>query len=314
VPFRDPQALANQVIDLLANESKRHSMRKRAYLFGRDMIWPQVASCYMQTFERARAERHHFAQADFAVKPLDKRSWELPPLKLDHLHHLTDDTGILQHATFTIPNYQEGYATDDNARALMVSVLLEELGSKEADELATRYLAFTWYAFNTETRRFRNFMDYQRHWLEDSGSDDSHGRALWALGAILGRSNMPTLQNMAGRVFQQSLLAMLDTTSPRAWAFALIGIHEYLRRFAGDRRASQVQEELAGRLADILQCNLAACHACLRPVDTQSTDDRSGPGVPCLVGRFTKRGSRREAFRPNRVQWLLSKGRRTRPL
>ncbi len=255
VPFRDPQALADQVIDLLDNESKRHSMRKRAYLFGRAMIWPQVARRYMQSFERARAERRNFAQADFAVKPLDKRAWELPPLKLDHLHHLTDDTGILQHATFTIPDYQEGYATDDNARALMVSVLLEELGSKEAAELATRYLAFTWYAFNTEIRRFRNFMDYQRHWLEASGSDDSHGRALWALGAILGRSNMPTLQNMAGRVFQQSLLAILETTSPRAWAFALIGIHEYLRRFAGDRRASQVQEELAGRLLSLYRDN-----------------------------------------------------------
>ena len=127
-----------------------------------------------------------FCAAEFAVKPLDKRAWELPPLKLDHLHHLTDDTGILQHAIFTIPNYREGYTTDDNARALMVSVLLEELGNKEATELATRYLAFTWYAFNSETRRFRNFMDYQRNWLEESGSDDSHGRALWALGSCTG--------------------------------------------------------------------------------------------------------------------------------
>ncbi len=257
VPFSDPQALADQVIDLLGNESKRHAMRKRAYLFGRDMIWPQVAHRYMKTFERARAERRHFAQADFAVKPLDKRAWELPPLKLDHLRHLTDDTGILQHAIFTIPNYREGYTTDDNARALMVSVLLEELGNKEAIELATRYLAFTWYAFNSETRRFRNVMDYQRNWLEESGSEDSHGRALWALGAVLGRSTTPTLHNMAARVFQQSLLAMLETTSPRAWAFALIGIHEYLQRFSGDRRASQVQEELAGRLLGLYQNNRA---------------------------------------------------------
>jgi hypothetical protein len=247
VPFRDPQTLAAQVIDLLENESKRHAMRKRAYLFGRDMIWPQVARRYMKTFERARAERRHFAQAEFAVKALDKRAGDLPPLKLDHLHHLTDDTGILQHAIFTIPNYREGYTTDDNARALMVSVLLEETGNSAAVELATRYLAFTWYAFNAETRRFRNFMDYKRNWLEETGSDDSHGRALWALGLVLGRSNTPTLHNMAGRVFQQSLLAILETTSPRAWAFALIGIHEYLSRYAGDRRVSQVQEELAGR-------------------------------------------------------------------
>jgi len=257
VPFSDPQALADQVIDLLGNESKRHAMRKRAYLFGRDMIWPQVSRRYMKTFERARAEHRHFAAAEFAIKPLDKRAWELPPLKLDHLRHLTDDTGILQHAIFTIPNYREGYTTDDNARALMVSVLLEELGNKEAAEMATRYLAFTWYAFNSETRRFRNFMDYQRNWLEESGSDDSHGRALWALGTVLGRSNIPTLHNMAARVFQQSLLAILETTSPRAWAFALIGIYEYLQRFAGDRRVTQIQEELAGRLLALYQNNHA---------------------------------------------------------
>lgn len=255
VPFSDPQALAEQVIDLLDNESKRHAMRKRAYLFGRDMIWPQVASQYMKTFERARADHRYFAAAEYAVKPLDKRAGDLPPLKLDHLRHLTDDTGIFQHSIFTIPNYREGYTTDDNARALLVSTLLEEVGNTDAVDLATRYLAFTWYAFNTETRRFRNFMDYQRNWLEESGSDDSHGRALWALGTVLGRSNTPALQNMAGRMFQQSLLAILETTSPRAWAFALIGIHEYLLRFAGDSRASQVQGGLAGRLMKLYQQN-----------------------------------------------------------
>jgi len=299
VPFHDPQALADQVIELLGNETKRHSMRKRAYLFGREMIWPQVARRYMQSFERARTERRNFAQADFAVKPLDKRAWELPPLKLDHLHHLTDDTGILQHAIFTIPNYQEGYATDDNARALIVSILLDELGNTEAIEFATRYLAFTWYAFNAETRRFRNFMDYQRHWLEASGSDDSHGRALWALGAILGRSNMPTLQNMAGRLFQQSLLAILETTSPRAWAFALIGIYEYLRRFTGDRRASQVQEELAGRLLSLYKdnrtdgwhwfehgltyCNAALPHAMLLCGESLSNSEMTAAGLESLT-------------------------------
>jgi glycosyltransferase involved in cell wall biosynthesis len=258
VPFNDPEALAKQVIDLLGNDSKRHAMRKRAYLFGRDMIWPQVSRRYMKSFERARTEHRHFAQAEFAVKPLDKRAAELPPLKLDHLHHLTDETGILQHAIFTIPNYREGYTTDDNARALIVSALLEESGIEEAAQLETRYLAFLWYAFNEETKRFRNFMDYRRKWLEETGSDDSHGRALWALGTVLGFSIIPTLHNMAGRVFQQSLLAILETTSPRAWAFALIGIHEYLERYAGDRRASQVLQELAGRLLRLYQDNRAA--------------------------------------------------------
>ncbi|MBU4120739.1 MAG: glycosyltransferase family 4 protein [Proteobacteria bacterium] len=248
VPFHDPAALAEQVIDLLDNETKRHAMRKRAYLFGRAMVWPQVARHYMESFERARAERRHFTPPGFAIKPLDKRPGELPPLKLDHLHLMTDDTGMLQHATFTIPNYREGYSIDDNARALIVSTHLEELGSGEAFELASRYLAFIGYAFNTETRRFRNFLDYQRNWLEESGSDDSHGRTLWALGTVLGRSNTPALQSMAGWVFEQALPAIIETTSPRAWAFALIGIHEYLRRYEGDRRANQVRDKLAGRL------------------------------------------------------------------
>ncbi len=274
VPFRDPAALAGQVVDLLDKEADRHAMRKRAYLFGREMTWPKVAHRYMESFERARAERRHFTSPGFTDKALDKRPGDLPPLKLNHLRHMTDETGMLQHALFTVPNYREGYTTDDNARALMVSALLEELGSGEAIELASRYLAFVWYAFNAEIGRFRNFMDYQRQWLEENGSDDSHGRALWALGTVLGRSNTPTLHSMAGRLFEQALPAILDTTSPRAWAFALIGLHEYLRRFAGDRMASQVREELGGRLLALYQSHrsdewrwyedgLAYCNAAL---------------------------------------------------
>jgi glycosyltransferase involved in cell wall biosynthesis len=248
VPFRDPNALADRVIDLIDNEAKRHAMRKRAYMFGRSMIWPEVAHRYRESFERARAERRNFTPPGFTAKALDKSTGELPPLKLDHLRHMTDETGMLQHAVFTIPNYREGYTIDDNARALMVSVLLEDAGSGVAFDLASRYLAFIWYAFNIETGRFRNVMDYQRHWREDSGSDDSHGRTLWSLGTVLGRSISPALHNMAGWMFEQALPAILDTTSPRAWAFALIGTHEYLRRFAGDRKANQVRQELANRL------------------------------------------------------------------
>jgi len=257
VPFRDPAALAEQVIDLLDNETKRHGMRKRAYLYGREMVWPQVARRYMKSFDRARAERRHFSAPGFVVKALDKRPAELPALKLDHFRCMTDGTGMFQHAIFTVPNYREGYTIDDNARALTVSALLEELGSEETSDLTSRYFAFVWYAFNTETGRFRNFMNYQRNWLEENGSDDSHGRALWALGTVLGRSNTPALQSMAGWVFEKALPAILDTTSPRAWAFALIGIHEYLRRFAGDRRVSQVREQLAGRLRQLYQSNRA---------------------------------------------------------
>jgi glycosyltransferase involved in cell wall biosynthesis len=344
VPFRDPTALAEQVIDLLDNESKRHAMRKRAYLFGRAMIWPEVARRYMDSFERARAERRHFTPLGFAVKPLDKRPGELPPLKLDHLRHMTDETGMLQHALFTVPDYREGYTTDDNARALMVSVLLEELGNGEALELASRYLAFIWYAFNVESGRFRNFMDYQRHWLEDNGSDDCHGRTLWALGIMLGRSNTPALQSMAGRLFEQALPAIRDTTSPRAWAFALIGIHEYLRRFAGDRRASQAREELGGRLLMLYQshrldewrwyedgltyCNAVLPHALLMCgqsipnnamteagleslswlADLQRADAEGGHFVPIGSNGFYQRGGERDRFdqQPVEAQAMVS--------
>ena len=255
VPFHDPDALAAQVNDLLDNEAKRHAMRKRAYMFGRSMIWPQVAQRYRESFDRARSERRNFTTTRFTAKSLDKSSGELPPLKLDHLRHMTDETGMLQHAIFTVPNYREGYTTDDNARALMVSALLEEAGSGVAFDLASRYLAFVWYAFNTETGHFRNFMDYQRRWMEESISDDSHGRALWSLGTVLGRSTSLALHNMAGWMFAQALPAILNTTSPRAWAFTLIGIHEYLRRFAGDRKANQVREELADRLLTMYKSN-----------------------------------------------------------
>ena len=344
VPFHDPAALAEQVIDLLDNESKRHAMRKRAYLFGRAMVWPNVARSYMESFKRARAERRHFTPSGFAVKPLDKRPGELPPLKLDHLHLMTDDTGMLQHARFTIPNYREGYSIDDNARALIVSTHLEELGSGEAFELASRYLAFIGYAFNTETGRFRNFMDYQRNWLEESGSDDSHGRTLWALGTVLGRSNTPALQSMAGWVFEQALPAILKTTSPRAWAFALIGIHEYLRRFEGDRRANQVRDELAGRLLTLYknsrsdewcwyEAGLTYCNAVLPQAllmcgqwipnkamteagleslhwlaDLQRADAAGGHFVPIGSNGFYQRGGERARFdqQPVEAQTMAS--------
>jgi glycosyltransferase involved in cell wall biosynthesis len=344
VPFRDPVALAGQVLNLLENEAKRHAMRKRAYLFGRAMIWPQVARRYMESFERARVERRHVTPPGFTAKSLDKYPGDLPPLKLDHLYHMTDETGMLQHAIFTVPNYREGYATDDNARALMVSALLEVLGSAEALALASRYLAFLWYAFNSETGRFRNFMDYQRHWLEDGSPDDSHGRALWALGTVLGRSNTPALQSTAGRVFEQALPAILNTTSPRAWAFALIGIQEYLWRFEGDRRAGQVREELAGRLLALYQrhrtdewrwyeIGLTYCNAALPQAmlvcgqwipdnamteagleslnwltDLQHTDADEGHFVPIGSNGFYQQGGERAQFdqQPVEAQAMVS--------
>ena len=254
VPFGDSQAIAQRVIELLDNEVERHAMRKRAYLYGREMIWPTVAGRYMETFERVRQQRMERPRPVFLVKALDQRPPELPPLNLKHLQLLTDDTGILQHAIFTVPNYSEGYTTDDNARALVVAVLLEQVGGETqelAGRLAVRYLAFLWHAFSSQTGRFRNFLSYQRQWLEEVGSEDCHGRALAACGILVGMSEQMELRHLASRLFDQALPATEKFTSPRAWAYTLLGIDGYLKRFSGDRTAQTFREMLAGRLLEL---------------------------------------------------------------
>jgi glycosyltransferase involved in cell wall biosynthesis len=256
VPFGNSQAIAARVIELLENKSERHAIRKRAYLWGREMIWPNVAALYMQSFERAREEGTCYRPAAFLASTLDQRAGELPELKLDHLENMTDDTGILQHAIFAVPNYADGYTTDDNARALALSVLLEETGA--GLRTSSRYLAFLWHAFNPETGRFRNFLSYDRRWLEEIGSEDCHGRALWALGKLLARSNNEGLRGLAGRLFSLALPAVMKFSSPRACAFALIGIHRYLQRFPGDQAAQHARETLAGRLLDLYRSQNAA--------------------------------------------------------
>jgi glycosyltransferase involved in cell wall biosynthesis len=245
VPFADPNAIASQVIDLLGRDADRHAMRKRAYLFGRDMIWPTVARRYEELFAAVREARAIHPRPVFEATTLEART-ALPDLKLDHLLAMTDDTGLLQHATYTVPNYDEGYTTDDNARALMLAVLLEQgFGSRS---IGTRYLAFLWHAFDLETRRFRNVMAYDRRWLDAVGSEDAHGRALRALGLVLGRSEQSGLRGVASRLFEQALPTILNCASPRAWADALLGIHAYLRRYSGDRTARRIEATLADRL------------------------------------------------------------------
>src|SRR5690606_17311142 len=128
VPFGNSEALATNIIDLLDDDHRRHAMRKNAYLAGREFIWPEVAKRYMESFERARMGWEMKPRKAFAARTLSNQPYQLPPLKLDHLRTLTDDTGIFQHAVFDVPNYDHGYCTDDNARAYILTVLLEESG------------------------------------------------------------------------------------------------------------------------------------------------------------------------------------------
>jgi glycosyltransferase involved in cell wall biosynthesis len=254
VPFGNSNAIADAAIQLLENEAPRHAMRKRAYLYARDMVWNKVAQSYMSTFVRARSDRMRTPRIAFSDLNAKRTLDRLPSIKLDHLHRMTDHTGLLQHAVFSVPNYREGYATDDNARALIVAVLMEQLGMTAASEsakLASCYLAFLWHAFNPATGRFRNFLSYERQWQESEGSEDSHGRALWGLGTVLGRSKSLGLRGTAGRLFESAVPAIRAFSSPRAWAFSTLGLQEYLDYFPGDRAALRTRDEMAHRLLHV---------------------------------------------------------------
>jgi glycosyltransferase involved in cell wall biosynthesis len=251
VPFDDPGAIAEKTIELLDNGTARHAMRKRAYLYTRDMVWDHVAKQYMGSFERVYNERLRNPRATFSAQNTEKALDRLPVVKLDHLYRMTDHTGIVEHAVFVVPNYPEGYSTDDNARALIVAILLEELYSRTLTaslDLASRYLAFLWLAFDPATRRFRNCLSYERQWQEPEGSEDSHGRALWGLGTVLGRTKDAGLRGAAGRLFELAVPTAVEFKSPRACAFALLGLLEYLESFPGDRAALNAADALADRL------------------------------------------------------------------
>jgi Glycosyltransferase len=251
VPFDDPASIANAVIRLLDNDAERHAMRKRAYLHSRGTTWQETAQAYMASFQRARVERmlrpRPALQDLFTIKATDR----LPSLSTSHLANMTDDTGILQHAIFSMPNCNEGYTTDDNARALIVTALLSS-SPLSAGHLHTtlshRYLAFLWFAFNNKMGRFRNFLSYDRRWQEEVGSEDSHGRALWALGTVLGNSEDAGLRGAAGRLFEAAASVTMTFTSPRAWAFSVLGMQAYLDWFPGDRVVQDSRNVLANRL------------------------------------------------------------------
>ena len=270
VPFQNPEAIANRTIELLDTPAIRHAMRKRAYLFGRDMVWKRVAQGYMESFVRVRSDRTENPRVQFSARATPALLNQLPELKLDHVNALTDDTGILQHAIFTIPNRGEGHTTDDNARALIFSVMLEKPATAEPQreanhqagqekrnlsiaDFAGRYLAFLEHAFDPASGRFRNFLGYDRRWNEPVGSEDCHGRALWSLGTVLGRSKNEGLRSAAGRLFEFAVPVAIEIYSPRASAYTLLGLQEYLNSYPGDRDAQKLRSVLSRRLLEMYE-------------------------------------------------------------
>ena len=247
--------MAREVVALLRDDTRRHAIRKNAYRLGRDMVWSNVAQLYMRSFESSRLEAAPLSRKSLATKTLDRKPRELPRIKLNHLSRMTDSTGVFQHAIFSVPNFSQGYCTDDNARAFILSVLLGELGGdpETVRTLATSSAAFLHHAFEPKAGRFHNHLGFDRRWIDKQGSEDCQGRALWALGMGVGRSPFRSFQMMAGQLFALALPALTGFSSPRAWAFGLIGIHEYLRRLSGDSLVNQTRETLTSRLMDLFE-------------------------------------------------------------
>lgn len=252
VPFRDARALAEGVCAFLGSEALMARTRQVAYRMGRGMIWSATARRYLATFEAARTDRRVRSRTAFAGWTLAARPCELPPLKLDHLARMTDDTALFQHAHYDVPNLREGYCTDDNARAFLLCGLLEELGDPTLagtlDRLSARYLAFLAAALDVDSGRFRNFLGPDRRWREEAGSEECQGRALWALGTGLARSHDEGHRRLCRRLFDQSLTQVEAFSSPRAWAFTLLGIHGCLQADPEHARARDVRHWLTGHL------------------------------------------------------------------
>jgi glycosyltransferase involved in cell wall biosynthesis len=249
VPFRDSESLAKEINDLFSSERKRNTIRKNAYLYGREMVWKEVAERYLrlvgEVFEQKPAFPVELIARDNRSKIID----ELPRINLHHFQVLTDNTGILQHAFFTIPNRNHGYTLDDNARALITSCMYYDLRKDNRIIKSIKiHLAFIYHAFNYEKDRFRNFMSYDRIWLEEMGSEDAHARALWGLGVAVKRAPNKPIRDMATRLFGDAITSIESFTSPRAWSFTILGISQYLEILGGDARVRKIQESLAEKL------------------------------------------------------------------
>ncbi|MBN2563277.1 MAG: glycosyltransferase family 4 protein [Phycisphaerae bacterium] len=271
----DVDGLAGALRELLDNEAKRTRLRKAAYEFSRQMLWPSVGRQYAEVIEEARssfAERVRegiLAPAVLApaggagagvregilapAAAIPRRRTllriSLPDVRLDHLLNMTDSTGILHKAVHATPDRRHGYTTEDNARALTVAAMMWSIFQDErALPCMQTYLSFLQHAQSIEGGRFRNLMSYERRWLDPAGSGDCQGRVVWALGYLVSHApNSPT-QRAAETLFRCALPGIQQINSARPWAFAILGLHYYLRAHSDDQAAHDLLQDLASRL------------------------------------------------------------------
>ena len=249
VPFADSRALGGAIATLLTDDVRRNALRKEAYSHSRSMTWQRCAERYLATFSRAA----HGGRGKLLVlhnEGVPRAGGQISPqVNLEHFLSMCDDTGLFQHAVHSVPDRSHGYCVDDNARALLLACALNASGeSRLPDAVTARFAAFVQHAWNPDTRRFRNFMSFERRWLEDKGSEDSHGRTLWALGECSRSDTNPSRSRWAAGLFEQGLPIVRDFTSPRAWAFTLLGLEALRSSENRDPRVIEFQHLLAGKL------------------------------------------------------------------
>ena len=253
VPFGDAAAIGREIAELLTDDARRQAMCRRAFAVSRTMTWQRTAERHVSAFESARQGHWLKVIARSDTGSPEPRSAAAPDMQIGHFLSMCDDTGLFQHAVHSVPDRSHGYCVDDNARALLLACALNDPGEQRLSEVLTaRFAAFVQHAWNPDTRRFRNFMGFDRTWLEDSGSEDSHGRTLWALGECARRDASPSRRRWASALFAEALSAAQSFRSPRAWAFTLLGLGAYCAAAPDDLHAQEVRHSLADRLMSSL--------------------------------------------------------------
>ena len=252
-PFGDVKAFSAEIAGLLTNDVLRHAMRKRAYAASRSMTWVKTAKRYLTVFETARENIRPGISLPIDAIVFGSKGHIVPEMRIGHFLSLCDSTGILQHAVHSVPDRSHGYCADDNARALLLSSLLTNFDEVQlAKSITARFAAFIQHAWNPDTRRFRNFMSYDRRWLEEQGSEDSHGRTLWALAECARKDIDPSRRKWAEALFKTALPVVEEFSSPRAWAFSLLGLDAYCTLVTGDILAKRLRKLLADRLISLI--------------------------------------------------------------
>lgn len=245
--FRDSEQLSEKINDLLSDEEKRKTIAQNAFTLAKECYWPMISQQYYDLVDHIIVEDNIRALSEPA--PVIESKFVLPPIKMDHLRALTDYTGILQHAKFNVPDRNHGYCTDDNARALLLSVMLqnEVQDVDEVNRLTSIYLSFIDYAYNPVTGKFRNFMNYERQWLDKEGSEDSIGRTAWALGYTSAYTNVCNFYHHSNYLFEKVLASADTLTHPRALSYVALGLSHHAKVHeepAMIRRLSQCTKKL----------------------------------------------------------------------